>query len=94
MYNSLISSEETPSFANAHRPVLKVIGLGGGGCNAITRMMEFGLRGVDFIAANTDRQALAVSPTEKRIRLGPDLTRGLGAGGDPSIGNAAARRKS
>ncbi len=90
MYSSLISSDDKPSY-NAHRPVLKVVGLGGGGCNAITRMMEFGLRGVDFIAANTDRQALVVSPAETKIRLGPELTRGLGAGGDPGIGNAAAR---
>ena len=91
MYSSLISSENQPSYTNAHRPVLKVVGLGGGGCNAITRMMEFGLRGVDFIAANTDRQALEVSPADTKIRLGPDLTRGLGAGGDPGVGNAAAR---
>jgi cell division protein FtsZ len=91
MYSSLISSDEKPSYNNAHRPILKVVGLGGGGCNAITRMMEFGLRGVDFIAANTDRQALAVSPAETKIRLGPELTRGLGAGGDPGVGNAAAR---
>ncbi len=75
----------------AHQPVLKVIGLGGGGCNAVTRMMELGLRGVDFIAANTDRQALASNPAPVKIQLGPNLTHGLGAGGDPQVGQGAAK---
>ena len=72
-------------------PVLKVIGLGGGGSNAINRMVELGLTGVEYIAANTDSQALKDSLAHKKIQLGPNLTRGLGAGGDPRIGEAAAR---
>lgn len=73
-----------------HKPVLKVIGLGGGGCNAINRMIELGLEGVDYIAANTDHQALANCLATTKIQLGPRSTRGLGCGGDPKIGEAAA----
>ena len=72
------------------QPVLKVLGLGGGGCNAVSRMMELGLRGVEFIAANTDHQALETNPAPHKIQLGPKVTRGLGAGGDPRVGKAAA----
>ena len=71
-------------------PVLKVIGLGGGGSNAINRMMELGLTGVEYIAANTDIQALNHCSAPVKIRLGHVLTRGLGTGGDPDIGEAAA----
>ncbi len=71
-------------------PVLKVIGLGGGGQNAVDRMIELGLTGVEFIAANTDAQVLRNSLAPQKVQLGPILTRGLGAGGDPSIGEAAA----
>lgn len=71
-------------------PRLKVIGLGGGGSNAINRMIELGITGVDFIAANTDLQVLKTSRAPKRVQLGPSLTRGLGAGGNPQIGEAAA----
>jgi len=71
-------------------PVLKVIGLGGGGCNAVERMMELDLRGIDFIAANTDSQALKTNPAPQKVLLGPNTTRGLGAGGDPERGRAAA----
>ena len=74
----------------ARIPILKVVGLGGGGCNAINRMIELGLSGVDYIAANTDAQALKSSLAATKIQLGPHLTRGLGAGGDPSKGEAAA----
>src|SRR3990170_6426903 len=69
---------------------IKVIGLGGGGSNAVNRMVELGLVGADFIAANTDRQALSSSLAPTRIQLGPRITRGLGAGGDPRVGAAAA----
>lgn len=69
---------------------IKVIGLGGGGSNAVNRMVELGLMGADFIAANTDRQALSSSLAPTRIQLGPRITRGLGAGGDPRVGAAAA----
>ena len=72
------------------KPVLKVLGLGGGGSNAINRMIELGLSGVDFIAANTDYQALQGSLAPVKIQLGPEATRGLGAGGIPEIGYKAA----
>lgn len=74
----------------AKLPVLKVVGLGGGGQNAVDRMIELGLSGIDFIAANTDAQVLKSSLAPVKIQLGPKLTRGLGAGGDPSVGEAAA----
>jgi cell division protein FtsZ len=73
---------------------IKVIGLGGGGSNAVNRMVELGLMGADFIAANTDRQALSSSLAPARIQLGPRITRGLGAGGDPRVGAAAAMESS
>ena len=72
------------------KPVLKVLGLGGGGCNAVNRMIELGLGGVEFIAANTDNQALKSCLAPVKIQLGPRVTRGLGAGGNPKIGHAAA----
>lgn len=71
-------------------PVIKVMGLGGGGSNAVDRMIDFGITGVDFIVANTDRQALERSEAPRKIQLGPKLTKGLGAGGDPEIGRKAA----
>ena len=70
--------------------VIKVIGIGGGGGNAINRMIDEGVSGVEFIAANTDVQALSGSKAETVIQLGPKLTRGLGAGGQPEIGRKAA----
>jgi cell division protein FtsZ len=81
-----------PTRLNApiHQPVLKVLGLGGGGGNAVDRMIELGISGVDFIVANTDKQALARSNAPVRIQLGPKSTRGLGAGGNPSVGQKAA----
>jgi cell division protein FtsZ len=71
-------------------PALKVLGLGGGGCNAINRMIELGISGVEFLAANTDYQALQTSLASQKIQLGPNVTRGLGAGGNPDIGRQAA----
>lgn len=79
----------SPSF-HAHQPVLKVLGLGGGGCNAVNRMIELGLQGVEFLAANTDSQALQTCLAPHKIQLGPRVTRGLGAGGKPEVGQAAA----
>lgn len=76
------------------RPVVKVLGLGGGGSNAVNRMIELGVGGVEYIAANTDRQALASCLAPVKIQLGPKITRGLGAGGDPRIGSAAAMESS
>ena len=72
------------------KPVIKIMGLGGGGSNAVNRLVELGLQDVDFIAANTDTQALSQSLAPKKIQLGPRLTRGLGAGGNPKTGEAAA----
>ncbi len=69
---------------------IKVIGVGGAGQNAVNRMIEEGIQGVEFIAVNTDAQALALSKAPIRVRLGDKLTRGLGAGGDPEIGRKAA----
>ncbi len=69
---------------------IKVVGVGGGGSNAVNRMIAAGLRGVEFIAVNTDIQALALSQAERKIHIGAKLTRGLGAGGDPEIGRQAA----
>jgi cell division protein FtsZ len=76
--------------SNIHKPSLKVLGLGGGGSNAINRMIELGLSGVDFIVANTDSQALKNSLAPTKIQLGPKTTRGLGAGGSPEVGQNAA----
>ncbi len=70
--------------------VIKVVGVGGGGCNAINRMIDAGLRGVEFIAINTDAQAVLMNDAETKIHIGRELTRGLGAGSDPVIGQQAA----
>jgi cell division protein FtsZ len=75
-------------------PNIKVLGLGGGGSNAVNRMIELGLSDVEFIAANTDKQALASSLASVRLQLGPRITRGLGAGGDPRVGASAAMENS
>ncbi len=69
---------------------IKVIGVGGGGCNAVNRMVTSGIRDVEFIAANTDIQALSASKAERTIQLGDKLTRGMGVGGKPEIGGRAA----
>jgi len=69
---------------------IKVIGVGGGGSNAVNRMMDEGIQGVEFIAVNTDAQALMLSQAPVKVRLGDKLTRGLGAGGNPEIGRKAA----
>jgi cell division protein FtsZ len=70
--------------------VIKVVGIGGGGVNAVNRMIDAGLRGVEFIAINTDAQALLMSDADVKLDIGRDLTRGLGAGADPEIGRRAA----
>ena len=69
---------------------IKVVGCGGAGNNAVNRMVEYGLRGVDFVAINTDKQALAQSKAEQKIQIGEKLTKGLGAGAQPAIGRNAA----
>lgn len=73
-----------------HLAVIKVVGVGGGGTNAVNRMVEAGLKGVEFIAVNTDKQALLMSQADKTIHIGEELTRGLGAGANPEIGCQAA----
>src|SRR2546421_2063727 len=70
--------------------VIKVIGVGGGGSNAVNRMIESGVKGVEFIAMNSDTQVLDLSDAPKKVQLGGNLTRGLGAGGNPEVGKAAA----
>ena len=70
--------------------VIKVVGIGGGGVNAVNRMIEVGLKGVEFVAVNTDAQALLMSDADVKLDIGRDLTRGLGSGADPVIGRQAA----
>jgi cell division protein FtsZ len=87
---------EAPRMADARRYVpehaatIKVIGIGGGGCNAVNRMIEAGLSGVDFYAVNSDVQALRNSLTENTVHIGNNMTRGLGAGANPMLGREAA----
>ena len=73
-----------------HLAVIKVVGVGGGGTNAVNRMVEAGVKGVEFIAINTDRQALLMSDADRTVHIGEELTRGLGAGANPEIGCQAA----
>lgn len=80
-----MEAKQTESFAR-----IKVVGIGGGGCNAVNRMIAEGLQGIEFISINTDAQALLKSQAQTRVRIGDKSTRGLGAGGDPKIGQAAA----
>ena len=68
---------------------IKVIGVGGGGNNAVNRMIEDGVQGVEFIAVNTDAQALKLSKAEIKMQIGANLTRGLGAGANPEVGRNA-----
>src|ERR671938_1189554 len=70
--------------------VIKVVGIGGGGVNAVNRMIDAGLKGVEFIGINTDAQALLMSDAELKLDIGQDVTRGLGAGSDPDVGRQAA----
>jgi cell division protein FtsZ len=83
------AEQQTEAFAR-----IKVIGVGGGGSNAVNRMIDEGIQGVEFIVANTDAQALMLTKANVRVRLGDKLTRGLGAGGDPEIGRKAAEESS
>lgn len=79
-----------PNYTSDHLAVIKVVGVGGAGTNAVNRMVESGVRGVEFIAVNTDRQALLMSDADKTIHIGEELTRGLGAGANPEVGCQAA----
>ena len=69
---------------------IKVVGVGGAGTNAVNRMVDSGLRGVEFIAVNTDKQALQLSKATNKVQIGEKLTKGLGAGANPDVGKRAA----
>jgi cell division protein FtsZ len=85
MEEGMKSKNQMESFAR-----IKVVGVGGGGCNAVNRMIEEGMPGIEFIAVNTDGQALLQSKADTKVRIGDKLTRGMGSGGDPEIGRKAA----
>src|SRR5512134_3915435 len=85
MTRKTVQPHYVENFAN-----IKVIGVGGGGSNAVNRMIEAGIQGVEFIAMNTDVQVLDLSTAPRKVQLGGSLTRGLGAGGDPEAGKLAA----
>jgi cell division protein FtsZ len=85
----MLDFRDTESFAQ-----IKVIGVGGGGSNAVNRMIQADIRGVEFIAVNTDAQALLLAQAPRKIRIGDKLTRGLGAGGNPTTGTKAAEESS
>jgi cell division protein FtsZ len=76
--------------SGSYLAVIKVVGVGGGGTNAVSRMVDAGLRGVEFIAANTDAQALAMCDADVKLNIGHESTKGLGAGADPDVGLASA----
>ncbi len=80
-----------PGDASSYVTVIRVVGVGGAGCNAVNRMIEAGIRGVEFVAVNTDRQALDACEAEVRIPVGLEVTRGLGTGGDAEVGARAVR---
>lgn len=83
--------DEIAEKLKSNKAIIKVFGVGGGGTNAVNNMIKSGLEGVEFYAANTDSQALSSSLAAKKIQLGLDVTKGLGAGADPDIGHAAAK---
>lgn len=87
------SMRDSSSLNNYNQAKIKVVGVGGGGSNAVNRMIESAMKGVEFWIVNTDVQALRMSPVfpEHRLQIGQELTRGLGAGGNPDIGSNAAR---
>ena len=80
----------TGSIGSELKPRITVIGVGGAGGNAVNNMIQSGLEGVEFLVANSDAQALALSKSEHRIQMGINITQGLGAGANPDIGQAAA----
>jgi cell division protein FtsZ len=93
MVNDGVSWEDGMAPGENHT-MIKVIGVGGGGSNAVDRMIHVGIPGVEFIAANTDAQALSLSEARSKVQLGPQITGGLGAGGDPAVGAKAAGESS
>ena len=86
----MIMDNDEVNFMMDGTATIKVIGVGGAGNNAVNRMIEAGIKNVDFIAVNTDRQALNTSRAPSKIQIGEKLTRGLGAGANPEIGSQAA----
>src|SRR3954465_14117547 len=89
-FDSPYSSEGRHMETGSYLAVIKVVGIGGGGTNAVNRMVDAGLKGVEFIAVNTDAQALQMCDADIKLQIGDQLTRGLGAGADPEIGYGAA----
>ncbi len=87
---SIMTAKKTTQGFVDNMAKIKVIGLGGGGSNAVNRMIEMGIQGVEFVAVNTDSQALMQSRAPVRLRIGERITRGLGSGGDPEVGRKAA----
>ena len=85
-----MKGEAAVAAAQNYLAIIKVVGIGGGGVNAVNRMIEVGLKGVEFIAINTDAQALLMSDADVKLDIGRELTRGLGAGADPEVGKRAA----
>ena len=77
--------------SGSYLAVIKVVGIGGGGTNAVNRMVDAGLRGVEFIAANTDAQALQMCDADIKLNIGHEVTKGLGAGANPEVGFASAK---
>ena len=91
LHYSLRSSDiEMRERSGNYLAVIKVVGVGGGGTNAVNRMVDAGLTGVEFVAVNTDAQALVMCDADVKIHIGAKATRGLGAGADPAVGHAAA----
>jgi cell division protein FtsZ len=89
-FDSPYTSEGRTMETGSYLAVIKVVGIGGGGTNAVNRMVDAGLKGVEFIAVNTDAQALQMCDADIKLQIGDQLTRGLGAGADPDIGYGAA----
>src|SRR4029079_3419912 len=92
-YNARLQPEVRnyfPMEAGSYLAVIKVVGVGGGGTNAVNRMIDAGLSGVEFIACNTDAQALQMTDADIKLNIGHELTKGLGAGANPQIGQGAA----
>ena len=88
--SSLRLSPDVRDQSGSYLAVIKVVGVGGGGTNAVNRMVDAGLKGVEFVAVNTDAQALLMSDADQKIHIGAAVTRGLGAGADPQVGFQAA----
>ena len=82
--------QSSAAISGSNPAVLKVVGVGGGGCNAVDSMKKRGLSGVEFVAINTDSQVLQKSSATSKLQIGKNITRGLGAGADPNVGKKAA----